>query len=81
MCLSRLHRVVTVDQPVSAVVEEVGGRQERVSLLPLDGPTPRPGEWLIVHAGYAIGRLDDDEAQLLLADLDTVRGVPPGSGP
>lgn len=81
MCLSRLHRVVTVDQPGTAVVEEVGGRRERVSLLPLDGPTPQPGEWLIVHAGYAIGRLDDDEAQLVLADLDAVRGAPPGSGP
>lgn len=73
MCLSRLHRVVSVD-PENAVVEEACGQQKRISLLAFDGPPPRPGEWLIVHAGFAIGRMDDDEARRVLADLETVQG-------
>lgn len=63
--------------PATAVVEEAGGRRERVSLLALDGPPPDRGEWLIVHSGYAIRRVDDEEARGVLADLDTVQGGGP----
>lgn len=72
MCLSRLHRVLSVD-PGGAEVEETGRGRTRISLLALEGPPPRPGEWLVVHAGYAIGRMDDEEARRVLADLDTVQ--------
>jgi hydrogenase maturation factor len=43
-----------------------------VSLLALDGPTPAPGQWLSVHSGYAIDRVDAGEAE---AVRDELRGV------
>lgn len=69
MCVSRLHRVLSCDGGDQAVVVDVDGRRGRVSLLALDGPPPRPGEWLVVHSGYAIDRMADDEARLTLAEL------------
>ncbi|MGA2837091.1 MAG: HypC/HybG/HupF family hydrogenase formation chaperone [Acidimicrobiales bacterium] len=69
MCTSRLHRVVAADGTAVVVVEDVDGRRHRVSLLALDGPAPEPGEWLVVHSGYAIDRVDRDEAEAVAAEL------------
>ncbi|MGD0882977.1 MAG: HypC/HybG/HupF family hydrogenase formation chaperone [Acidimicrobiales bacterium] len=69
MCTSRLHRVVAADGETAVVVEDVDGRRHRVSLLALDGPGPVPGEWLVVHSGYAIDRADADEAEAVAAEL------------
>ncbi len=57
MCLSRFHLVLSVDSPGTAVVRNSRGVTHTVSLLALDGPPPRPGEWLVVHSGYAIDRV------------------------
>jgi hydrogenase maturation factor len=69
MCLSRLHRVVGVPGPGLLDVEDVDGGAHRVSLLALDGPVPGRGEWLIVHSGYAIDRVNRDEAEAVVAEL------------
>lgn len=69
MCVSRLHRVVSCDGDDQATVVDVDGRRGRVSLLALDGPLPRPGEWLVVHSGYAIDRMAEDDARHALAEL------------
>jgi hydrogenase expression/formation protein HypC len=76
MCMSRLHRVVaegdgTVD------VEDVDGTVHRVSLLALDGPPPATGEWLVVHSGYAIDRVDATEAEAVVAELRRTGWVGP----
>jgi hydrogenase expression/formation protein HypC len=72
--MSRLRRVVLCDCDSEALVEDVEGHGEGVSLLALDGPPPRPGEWLVVHSGYAIGRMDEESARATLADLEIVQG-------
>lgn len=73
MCLSRLHRVVATPAPGVVEVEDVHGRRRRVSLLALDGPVPDPGEWLVIHSGYAIDRVDADEAEAVAAELHMAR--------
>ncbi|HTX62200.1 MAG TPA: HypC/HybG/HupF family hydrogenase formation chaperone [Acidimicrobiales bacterium] len=70
MCLSSLHRVVSYDGEGHAAVVDLEGRPARVALLALDGPPPRPGEWLVVHCGYAIDRVADETARRALAELD-----------
>jgi len=52
-------------------VEDVGGSVHTVSLLALDGPVPAPGSWLVVHSGYAIDRVDAEEAEAVAAELRT----------
>jgi hydrogenase expression/formation protein HypC len=32
-------------------------------------PEARPGEYVVVHVGFAIGKLDEEEAARTLADL------------
>jgi hydrogenase expression/formation protein HypC len=74
MCTSRLHRVVAADGAGAVVVEDVDGGRHRVSLLALDGPPPEPGEWLVVHSGYAIDRVDAGEAEAVAAELRAAAG-------
>jgi hydrogenase expression/formation protein HypC len=51
------------------VVEDVDGNRHRVSLLALEPPVPEPGDWLVVHSGYAIDRVDEGEAESVVAEL------------
>ena len=68
MCMSRLHRVVRDAGGDAVDVEDLDGTVHRVSLLALDGPPPAPGEWLVVHSGYAINRVDRAEAEAVAAE-------------
>jgi hydrogenase expression/formation protein HypC len=64
MCLAIPARVVLVPQPGVAVID-VGGVQKRISLALVDDV--RPGDYVIVHVGYALTRLDPEEAERTLA--------------
>ena len=75
MCMSRLHRVVRRAGSGAVDVEDVDGSVHRVSLLALDGPAPVPGEWRVVHSGYAIDRVDATEAEAVAAEMRTAMGV------
>ena len=78
MCLSSLHQVVESDGSDTVMAEDMDGNRQRVSLLALDGDRPDPGEWLVVHSGYAIERIAAEEARAVIADLRVVRkGVQP----
>ena len=78
MCVSALHRVVEAVGD-SATVEDVDGIRHRVSLLALDGTPPRPGEWLVVHSGYAIERMAEGEAHTVITELRRGRAIVAGS--
>ena len=69
MCMSRLHRVVGIPSSGVADVADIDGAVHRVSLLALEGPEPEPGDWLVVHSGYAIDRVDRAEAESVAAEL------------
>ena len=71
--MSRLHRVLGVAVDGALDVADVDGAVHRVSLLALDGPEPQPGDWLVVHSGYAIDRVDRDEAEAVAAELRAVK--------
>jgi hydrogenase expression/formation protein HypC len=64
MCLAVPVRVAEVLPDGNAVVE-VGGVRNRVSLSLVDGVDV--GDYVIVHAGFAINRLDVAEAEKSLA--------------
>lgn len=63
MCLGVPARVVEVSEDTATV--EVGGALREVSLMLLDGVSA--GDWVILHAGFAIQRLDPKEAEKTLA--------------
>ena len=64
MCLAIPACVVDLPEPGTALVD-VGGVQKRISLALLDGVAR--GDYVIVHVGYALTKLDPVEAQRTLA--------------
>jgi len=59
MCLAIPAKVIERLQAEDAIID-AGGVVKRVSLALV--PEAAPGDYVIVHAGYAISRLDQDEA-------------------
>lgn len=64
MCLAIPARVVQIFDGERAVVE-MGGVQKEVSLALLEDVSE--GDYVIVHVGFALNRLDPDEAEKTLA--------------
>jgi len=64
MCLAIPARVVALPEKDAALVE-LDGVRKRISLALVDDV--RVGDYVIVHVGYALTRLDPDEAARTLA--------------
>jgi hydrogenase expression/formation protein HypC len=64
MCIGVPMQVVSIDG--SEIVAEIDGVRRAASLMILDGEI-RIGDFVIVHAGFAISRLDETEARETLA--------------
>jgi hydrogenase expression/formation protein HypC len=77
MCLAIPARVVALPEPDTALID-VGGVRKRISLALVDGVGP--GDYVIVHVGYALTRLDPDEAERTLA-LFADAGIEQASAP
>lgn len=63
MCLAIPARVAELLDNDSAVVE-LGGVRKEISLALVDGVSM--GDYVIVHVGYALSRLDPEEAEKTL---------------
>jgi len=63
MCLAVPARVVELLDGDDATID-VAGVRKRISLALVDGV--QAGDYVIVHVGYALQRLDADEAQRTL---------------
>lgn len=64
MCLALPALVLSVTGPEEAVVD-LGGVKKTISITLV--PDARVGEYVIVHVGHAIGRIDPVEAAKTLA--------------
>lgn len=76
MCLAMPVRVIELRERDQAIVELDGLRKE-VSLALVDGV--EPGDYVILHAGYALQKLNRDEADqtlALFAELAQAGGPP-----
>ncbi|MFC4056119.1 HypC/HybG/HupF family hydrogenase formation chaperone [Actinomadura syzygii] len=73
MCLGIPGEVVELspDRDDIATVEVVGVRRAvNIGLLAPDGA--KPGDWVLVHVGFAMSKIDEAEAA---ATLDLLRGL------
>lgn len=66
MCFEMPARIVSIDGPEARA--RVDSRERTVSLavLDLEGEPVETGDWVLVHTGFAIRRLDAGEAEELL---------------
>lgn len=63
MCLGVPARVMEVEG--SSATVEVGGARREISIMLLDDV--KAGDWVILHAGFAIEKLSPEEAEKTLA--------------
>ncbi|MBU4255059.1 MAG: HypC/HybG/HupF family hydrogenase formation chaperone [Acidobacteria bacterium] len=66
MCLGIPAKVVEIDEDSKAKVDYLGTRV-KTNLMLLEDVSV--GDWVIIHAGYAISKLNEEEAQETLALL------------
>ena len=65
MCLGVPMQVKTIENEMA--VCEIDGVQREASLMMIDDV--HVGDYVLIHAGFAIEKIDDDEAQLTLKAL------------
>jgi hydrogenase expression/formation protein HypC len=73
MCLAipgKVVEIVDADPPFTAAVVEFGGVRRQVSLACV--PEALQGDYVLVHAGVAISRINADEAEKVLAALEAI---------
>jgi hydrogenase expression/formation protein HypC len=69
MCLAIPGEVVEVvdEQNRLATVEVAGVRRTvNVGLLDVDGTSAAPGDWVLIHVGFALSKIDGEEARATL---------------
>ncbi|MDJ0805100.1 MAG: HypC/HybG/HupF family hydrogenase formation chaperone [Desulfobacterales bacterium] len=59
MCLAIPSKIIEINDNMGTI--DVAGVQREASLLLLEDP--RVGDWVIVHAGFAIQKIDEAVAQ------------------
>jgi hydrogenase expression/formation protein HypC len=72
MCLAIPGQVIEfVDEPNRLARVDVAGviRTVNVGLLDRDGDAAGPGDWVLIHVGFALSRVDEDEAAATLRML------------
>lgn len=76
MCLALPVRVVEI-KPGDVALVDAGGVRKEVSVALLDGV--QPGDYVIVHVGHALTRLDPAEAERTLATFAEAGLAPAGA--
>lgn len=70
MCLAIPVKIVALTRPGMAKVT-LGGIVKEISVLLIEDP--RPGDYVMLHVGFALAKIDETEARrtlALLAELD-----------
>lgn len=70
MCLGIPGRIVDLpaDRPDMARVD-VDGRLRDVNVMLLEDAQPKPGDWVLIHLGFALQTMTEDEAAETLSLL------------
>jgi hydrogenase expression/formation protein HypC len=69
MCLAIPGQVIeVVDEPNRLAKVEVAGvrRTVNIGLLDVEGTAAAPGDWVLIHVGFALSKVDEDEAHATL---------------
>jgi hydrogenase expression/formation protein HypC len=71
VCLAIPGKIVDIapDMPHLALVD-VAGVRRRVDLGLLQDSLPGPGDWVLIHVGFAMSRISEEEAE---AQMQTLR--------
>jgi hydrogenase expression/formation protein HypC len=73
MCLAIPGQIIEmVDEPNRLAKVDVAGVQRtiNVGLLDVDGDGAQPGDWVLIHVGFALSKVDEEEAAATLKLLE-----------
>ena len=73
MCLAVPARVETIEGEMGSVC--IGGNRIRANLSLIEGP--KVGDYVLVHAGFAIAKYTPEEAAESLAEWERLKKRPP----
>ncbi|MGH9038799.1 MAG: HypC/HybG/HupF family hydrogenase formation chaperone [Acidimicrobiia bacterium] len=73
MCLGIPGEVVELyeDRPDLAKVD-VSGVRRAINIGLLEGEDVRPGDWILIHVGFALSKIDEEEAAAALNFLEGI---------
>jgi len=73
MCLAIPGQIVEMlpEQPHLATVD-VSGVRRRVNIMMLADEAVQPGDWVLIHVGFAMAEIEAQEAQASLALLEAL---------
>jgi hydrogenase expression/formation protein HypC len=73
MCLGIPGEIVEIlpDQPDLAKVD-VSGVRRAINVGLITDDDPRPGDWVLIHVGFALSKIDEAEAKAALDFLDGI---------
>jgi hydrogenase expression/formation protein HypC len=73
MCLGIPGEVIEIlaDRPDLAKVD-VSGVKRAINIGLLEGEEVAPGDWVLIHVGFAMSKIDEDEAKAALEFLEGI---------
>ncbi|MCW2861669.1 MAG: hybG [Actinoallomurus sp.] len=73
MCLGIPGEIVEIllDQPDLAKVD-VSGVRRNINIGLITEDNPQPGDWILIHVGFALSKIDEAEAK---AAMDFLEGI------
>jgi hydrogenase expression/formation protein HypC len=76
MCLAIPGQIVEVlpERPHLATVN-VSGVRRSINIMMLADEAVQPGDWVLIHVGFAMAKIDAQEAQASLALLEAIGQV------
>jgi hydrogenase expression/formation protein HypC len=71
VCLGIPGEVITLDaeRPGMATVN-VGGARRQVNVMLIEEDGVQPGDWVLIHVGFALAKIDEEDARLTLSHLE-----------
>jgi hydrogenase expression/formation protein HypC len=75
MCLAIPGRLVEIIDPELQLAKaEVGGVRRNINtgLLNYETDPPQVGDWVLIHVGFALSKIDEEEAMLTLNALNQI---------
>ena len=73
MCLGIPGEIIEIhaDRPDLATVD-VSGVRRAINIGLLEGEDVRPGDWILIHVGFALSKIDEEEAAAALNFLESI---------
>ena len=72
MCLGIPGEVIELLDRQDLAKVNVSGVRRAINIGLLEGENVQPGDWILIHVGFALSKIDEEEAAATLAFLEGV---------